>query len=113
MRRKVGISVSELQEMLDFAVEAAWQAGRVTLGHFQTGVVVEMKADDSPVTVADRNAETLLREMIKSRYPDDGIIGEEHGEEEGSSGRKWIIDPIDGTKAFVAGVPLYGNLIGV
>ena len=113
MRRKVGISVRELQEMLDFAVEAAWQAGRVTLGHFQTGVVVEMKADDSPVTVADRNAETLLREMIKSRYPDDGIIGEEHGEEEGSSGRKWIIDPLDGTKAFVAGVPLYGNLIGV
>lgn len=105
--------MNELQEMLDFATQAAWQAGRVTLGHFQTDVTVETKADDSPVTVADRNAESLLRGMIKDRFPDDGIIGEEHGEEEGSTGRRWIIDPIDGTKAFVAGVPLYGTLIGV
>lgn len=105
--------MSELQEMLDFAVDAAWQAGRITLGHFQTGVAVETKQDDSPVTIADKNAELRLREMIKDAYPDDGIIGEEHGEEEGTSGRRWIIDPIDGTKAFVAGVPLYGTLVGV
>ena len=105
--------MSELQEILDFAVDAAWQAGRITLGHFQTGVAVETKQDDSPVTIADKNAEAKLREMIKARFPDDGIIGEEHGEEEGTTGRRWIIDPIDGTKAFVAGVPLYGTLIGV
>ena len=102
-----------LQELLDFATHAAWDAGRITLGYFQTGVEVETKADSSPVTVADKTAETRLREMIKDRFPDDGIIGEEHGEEEGSSGRRWILDPIDGTKAFVAGVPFYGTLIGV
>lgn len=105
--------MEELQEIMEFATEAAWQAGRITLGHFQTGIAVETKADDTPVTIADKNAETALRGMIKARYPNDGIIGEEHGEEEGTTGRKWIIDPIDGTKAFVAGVPLYGNLIGV
>ncbi len=105
--------MKDLQELLEFATEAAWQAGRITLGYFQTGVAVESKADDSPVTIADKNAELKLREMIKARYPDDGIIGEEHGEEEGTSGRRWIIDPIDGTKAFVAGVPLYGTLVGV
>jgi len=98
---------------MEFATEAAWQAGRITLGHFQTGIAVETKADDTPVTIADKNAETALRGMIKARYPNDGIIGEEHGEEAGTTGRKWILDPIDGTKAFVAGVPLYGNLIGV
>jgi histidinol-phosphatase len=105
--------LEELQEIMEFATEAAWQAGRITLGHFQTGIAVETKADDTPVTIADKNAETALRGMIKARYPNDGIIGEEHGEEAGTTGRKWILDPIDGTKAFVAGVPLYGNLIGV
>ncbi len=105
--------MEDLEELLEFATEAAWQAGRITLGHFQTGIAVETKADDTPVTVADKNAETVLRGMIKARYPNDGIIGEEHGEEAGTTGRKWILDPIDGTKAFVAGVPLYGNLIGV
>ena len=105
--------MEDLEELLEFATEAAWQAGRITLGHFQTGIAVETKADDTPVTGADKNAETVLRGMIKARYPNDGIIGEEHGEEAGTTGRKWILDPIDGTKAFVAGVPLYGNLIGV
>jgi len=99
--------------MLEYATNAAWQAGRITLGHFQTGIDVETKADNTPVTIADKRAELALREMIKTRYPDDGIIGEEHGEETGTTGRKWIIDPIDGTKAFVAGVPLYGSLIGL
>jgi len=102
-----------LGEILTFATEAAWQAGRITLEHFQTGVVVERKADDSPVTVADRGAEERLREMILSRFPDDGILGEEHGEHQGSSGRRWIVDPIDGTKSFVHGVPLYGVMVGV
>ena len=105
--------MEDLEELLEFATEAAWQAGRITLGHFQTGIAVETKVDDTPVTIADKNAETVLRGMIKARYPNDGIIGEEHGEEAGTTGRKWILDPIDGTKAFVAGVPLYGNLIGV
>ncbi len=102
-----------LREILDFATEAAWQAGRITLGYFQTGVDVEQKADDSPVTVADRQAEQKLIEMIRSRFPEDAILGEEHGEHPGTSGRRWIVDPIDGTKSFVHGVPLYGVMIGV
>jgi len=102
-----------LREILAFATEAAWQAGRITLQYFQTGVAVERKADDSPVTVADRSAELRLREMIRGRFPDDAILGEEHGEVEGSSGRRWIIDPIDGTKSFIHGVPLYGVMMGV
>lgn len=102
-----------LQDVLEFATEAAWQAGRLTLRYFQTGVAVEEKADESPVTVADKGAETLLREMIEARFPDDGIVGEEHEDKEGTTGRRWIVDPIDGTKSFVHGVPLYGVLVGV
>ncbi len=102
-----------LNDLLDFAVDAAWQAGRITLRHFQAGVAVEEKADASPVTVADRGAEEKLRELIKARFPDDAILGEEHGEEEGTSGRRWIVDPIDGTKSFVHGVPLYGVMVGL
>ncbi len=73
----------------------------------------ERKADDSPVTVADRQAEELLRRRIREAFPDDGILGEEFGEEAGSSGFRWILDPIDGTKSFICGVPLYGTLVGV
>lgn len=102
-----------LREVLDFAIDAAWQAGRITLRYFQTGVEVEEKADESPVTVADKGAETLLRELIEARFPNDGIVGEEHEDKEGTTGRRWIVDPIDGTKSFIHGVPLYGVLIGV
>ena len=103
--------MNELQDLLDFATDAAWQAGRITLGHYQTRIDVETKADDTSVTIADKQAELKLRELIKARYPDDGIIGEEHGEEEGTSGRRWIIDPIDGTISFMAGRPIFGTLI--
>ncbi|SVD60366.1 uncharacterized protein METZ01_LOCUS413220, partial [marine metagenome] len=102
-----------LREVLDFAIDAAWQAGRITLRYFQTGVEVEEKADESPVTAADKGAETLLRELIEARFPNDGIVGEEHEDKEGTTGRRWIVDPIDGTKSFIHGVPLYGVLIGV
>ena len=81
-----------MQELLDFAIEAAWEAGRITLRYFQTDVDVEMKEDQSPVTIADRTAELRLREMIHDRFPDDAILGEEHGEEPGTSGRRWIVD---------------------
>jgi histidinol-phosphatase len=98
---------------LDFAVDAAWQAGRLTLAHFQTGVAVEQKADASPVTVADRGAEDLLRRLIESRFPGHAIFGEEYGETERDSTYRWIIDPIDGTRSYIRGVPLYGVLIGL
>ena len=102
-----------LRELLDFATEAAEQAGQITLQYFQTDVEVDRKADDSPVTIADRTAEKKLEELIHSKYPDDAIIDEEYGDRPGKSGRSWIVDPIDGTKSFVHGVPLYGVLIGV
>jgi histidinol phosphatase-like enzyme (inositol monophosphatase family) len=98
---------------LEFAVDAAWQAGRLTLAHFQTGAAVERKADASPVTVADRGAEELLRHLIESRFPGHAIFGEEYGETERDSTYRWIIDPIDGTRSFIRGVPLYGVLIGL
>jgi histidinol phosphatase-like enzyme (inositol monophosphatase family) len=102
-----------LRSAQEFALDAVWIAGRTTLGLFQTGVSVDRKADDSPVTEADRGAERLLREMIGRYYPDDGILGEEYGLVEGRSGRTWIIDPIDGTKSFIHGVPLYGCLLAL
>ena len=103
-----------LQSYLDFAVETAYLAGRLTLGYFQTGIRPDMKADDTPVTAADRAAEQLIRERIEKQYPQHAIVGEEFGatEHEGAEFR-WFVDPIDGTKSFVRGVPLYGVLIGL
>ena len=99
--------------VLELALEAVWKAGRVTLAHFQTGVKVEAKADETPVTVADREAERTMRSLIEARFPHDGILGEEFGETRPSAPRRWILDPIDGTHAFVHGVPLYGVLLAV
>jgi histidinol-phosphatase len=95
------------------AVRAAVEAGRLALRHFETGVTVEWKQDESPVTVADREAETLLRTSLLGRFPDDGILGEEHGEQPGTSGFRWVIDPIDGTRNYVRGIPLWATLVGL
>ena len=102
-----------LATLLEFAIDAAWRAGRATLPHFQTGVLAEAKADLSPVTVADRAAETLCRALIEARYPYDGILGEEQGARRPGARRRWVIDPIDGTRAFVHGVPLYSVLLAL
>lgn len=102
-----------LDELREFASELAWQAGRVTLGHFQTGIVPDLKADSSPVTVADRQAERVMRELIEKRYPGHSIVGEEEGETRAGSTFRWILDPIDGTKSFVQGVPFYAVLVGL
>jgi len=107
--------VSEsLRNYLDFAVETAHLAGRLTLGYFQTGLRPDFKQDSSPVTVADRQAEELIRQRIERQYPMHAIVGEEYGAQ-GSAGatHRWFIDPIDGTKAFVCGVPLYAVLLGL
>ena len=99
---------------LDFAVETAYLAGRVTLGYFQTGLRPDLKADQTPVTAADRKAEEFIRGRIEARYPRHAIVGEEFGIKgvEGASHR-WFVDPIDGTKSFLRGVPLYAVLIGL
>lgn len=101
------------QDLLQFALDAAWQAGRITLGHFQTGVRADRKADNTPVTIADRQAEQKIRELIAKYWPDHGIHGEEYGKAPSSSPYTWIIDPIDGTKSFVSGVPLYSSLLAL
>jgi histidinol phosphatase-like enzyme (inositol monophosphatase family) len=93
--------------------EAAELAGRTAMQHYRTGVAVDIKGDGSPVTVADRSAEQAVRDWIGARFPADGILGEEFGEHTGSSGRRWVLDPIDGTKTFVRGVPLWGSLVAV
>lgn len=102
-----------LRQLLEFAQELAWQAGKITLAHFGTGVVPEIKADLTPVTIADRQAEERLRAMIGARFPAHGILGEEYGETNSGARYRWILDPIDGTKSFVQGVPLYGVLVGL
>lgn len=103
----------DLDQRLSFAQDIIYEAGRLTLGYFLRQIDVERKGDSSPVTAADRGAEEYLRRAIQSRYPQDGMIGEEYGEEAGSSGLTWIIDPIDGTKSFTHGVPLYGCLLAL
>lgn len=107
-------SLREPGELLEFAVALAREGGDFTLPFFYSeDLQVDRKADDSHVTEADRGAEMLMRERIEARFPDDGIIGEEWGVKEGSSGRTWYLDPVDGTEAFVRGVPLYGTLVSM
>jgi len=104
---------NELVQLREFAVELARGAGDITLRYFRRTPETSTKTDGSYVTIADREAEAYLRLEITQRFPDDGILGEEEGESHGRSGRRWIVDPIDGTFAFVHGVPFYGVLIGL
>ncbi len=105
------------QRLLRFAVEIAEAAGRNSLSYFGVGKSdphVEYKADDSPVTEADRTSELLMRDQIRKHFPEHGIVGEEFDSVEGKPGAPtWILDPIDGTRAFVAGVPLYTVLVAL
>lgn len=103
----------ELRQLREFAVELARGAGDITLKYFRKRPETSTKTDGSYVTIADREAEAYVRRQIAKRFPDDGIVGEEEGESAGRSGRRWIVDPIDGTFAFVHGVPFYGVLIGL
>ncbi|MFG0305494.1 MAG: inositol monophosphatase family protein [Phycisphaerales bacterium JB040] len=99
-------------DRLRFAEEIAIEAGRKTLEWFNTPTLeADTKRDGSPVTAADRAAERLLRDRIERAYPDDAILGEEFDDRPGTSGWRWVLDPIDGTKSFVRGVPLYGTMV--
>jgi len=104
---------TNLSGLMEFAIDLARGAGEITLKYFQRAPETHTKDDGSFVTIADREAEAYLRRELARRFPDDAILGEEEGETKGSSARRWIIDPIDGTFAFVHGVPFYGVLIGV
>lgn len=103
----------EWQTRYEAAMEAARQAGRLALRYFDSDVTVEWKQDQSPVTVADREAEAFLRTTLLERFPGDGFLGEESGDTAGASGFRWIIDPIDGTRNFVRGIPIWGTLVGL
>lgn len=103
----------ELVDLLRAALQLAQEAGALTLRHFGTVLTADTKGDGTPVTVADRAVESLLRERIGEAFPDHGILGEEFGQSRPEASIRWILDPIDGTKAFMRGIPLYGVLIGI
>jgi histidinol-phosphatase len=101
------------RQLLEVAVDAAHAAGAIVARHFRDGVTAESKKDGTPVTVADRESERELRRVIGKAFPTHAILGEEEGESAGDAAYRWILDPIDGTKTFVAGVPLFGVLVGL
>ena len=101
------------KELLDAAIEIARIGGEHTLKYFKKDINIISKEDDSPVTIADRETEQVMRREIQNRFPDHGIIGEEYGQTNEESNITWVLDPIDGTKSFIHGVPFYTTLIGV
>lgn len=103
----------DLDQLLAHAVEFAQLGGNHTLNYFRKSFEIDEKFDDSPVTIADREAELIIRKKIEEVYPTHGVIGEEFGKKEGSENIIWVLDPIDGTKSFIHGVPIYTTLIGI
>lgn len=98
---------------LAFADALAEAAGAISRRYFRQKLTVDDKADTSPVTVADREAEAAMRALISERFPEHGILGEEHGADRTGADFVWVLDPIDGTKSFISGVPLFGTLIAL
>jgi len=99
--------------LLDAVSEVAALAGAEAMKHFRGRLDVEAKSDGSPVTRADRDAERVARTWVEQHFPNDGILGEEFGETRRGAPRRWLVDPVDGTRAFVKGVPLWGTLVAV
>ncbi len=106
-------SSDQVRELLDFATLLAHEAGALTLRYFGGLVDHDAKGDGSPVTIADREAEELIRQRVEQRFPEHSILGEEYGESNAGAPVRWILDPIDATRSFMRGVPLYGVLIGI
>jgi histidinol phosphatase-like enzyme (inositol monophosphatase family) len=105
--------VGELDAYLALASDLADAAGEAIRPHFRQKITVDDKPDLSPVTIADRDAEAAMRRLIAARFPEHGIIGEEYGAERQDSEYVWVLDPIDGTKSFISGIPLFGTLIAL
>lgn len=101
------------QNRYEVAVEAARKAGDLARAYYETTFDIESKADNSPVTIADRQAEQLIRALVTQHFPDDGFLGEEYGDQPGASGFRWVIDPIDGTRSFVRHIPIWATLVGL
>lgn len=105
---------TEISQRLEAAIEATAAAAELIMPYYQSvDLSVDRKSDESPVTEADRGAEELLRSRILAEFPNDSFLGEEHGDVVGTSSFRWIVDPIDGTKSFIHGVPLFGTLAGL
>ncbi len=102
-----------MEEILNAAIEAARAAGEIALHYFRTNLTVETKADRTPVTRADRECEAKIVEILGTRFPEHGFLGEELGERSGTTNARWIIDPIDGTKNFIRGIPFFATLIAL
>jgi inositol-phosphate phosphatase/L-galactose 1-phosphate phosphatase/histidinol-phosphatase len=100
-------------DLLQAALEISEAAASIPLRYFRSGLSVEDKADESPVTIADRETEEHIRGAIAGRFPSHGIFGEEYGRQAWASDLTWVIDPIDGTKSFITGSPLFGMLVAV
>jgi histidinol phosphatase-like enzyme (inositol monophosphatase family) len=98
---------------VEFAKRLVQEAGALALDYQRRGVTAEIKADESPVTTADRACEKLIIDQITREFPDDGLLGEEGGSRDARNRRRWIIDPIDGTRDFLRGIPLWAVLIGL
>ncbi len=108
------MTLTDLSLRLEFAIAVSREAAKLIMSYFLSAdLVVDQKRDRTPVTAADRGAEELIRDRIAKRFPDDGVFGEEFGESKGRNGVRWVLDPVDGTKAFIHGVPLFGTLIGL
>jgi myo-inositol-1(or 4)-monophosphatase len=102
-----------MSEFKKFCSMLADESGKIIKQYYRTDYRVEIKSDETPVTIADKKSEELMRNLIMKEFPDHGILGEEFGEYNPSSEYRWILDPIDGTKSFISGVPLFGTLIAL
>ena len=115
---KVGSKIfteQQKQALFKDAIDMVLEAGKITNSYFKKNLIIENKEKSAfnPVTIADKSTEKKIREYLEKLYPDDGIVGEEYGKKEGSSDFTWIIDPIDGTKAFISGIPTWGILLSL
>ncbi len=110
---RMTMASDELSALCRFASDLAEVARPILRSYFRQGVHVQDKADRTPVTVADRVTEQVLRAMIGERFPEHAVFGEEYGGEHEGARFCWVLDPIDGTKSFVSGIPLFGTLIGL
>ena len=104
---------NDLKSRYDAGIELAQKAAKIAMGYYETALDIEWKNDESPVTIADREAEKFLRSSLKQYFNQDGFLGEEYDDEPGDSGYRWIIDPIDGTRNFVRGIPIWATLLGL
>jgi histidinol-phosphatase len=105
--------MSDYQELLLQATDIASRASKIALSYFRQAILIEMKENQTPVTIADKKTEEMIRAEISDAFPDHGILGEEFGHESKQSDFLWTIDPIDGTRSFIRGIPLFGTLLGL